>query len=389
MEHLVDKAIEDFRSSIYAYTKFITPNDTGSTGSHQSGFHISKSAWQLFFDTEGVKGTNKDVFITIKWQDDFETSSRFIYYGAKTRNEYRLTRFGRGFPFLTEDNVGNFLILCKAGPEYYKAYVLTTDEQIENFISSSGISITDTDQLLKSKHPTPAEDSISELITEALKKIENKFPTSQWVSKKAQELFFSTNKSADKYNNLDPDILLLHWIDIEYELFRAIENRYYENDLQKGFKDLQELINLSNSLLNRRKSRAGKALENHLSEIFTQKNIKHETQVITEGNKKPDFIFPNGKAYHDITFNIEDLFVMAAKTTCKDRWRQILNEADRIEYKHLMTLQQGISKNQLKEMTDHKVILVVPNIYKKSFPREYLDKILSLSDFINKVKSHQ
>jgi hypothetical protein len=47
-----------------------------------------------------LKSKNKDEFITINWQDDFETSSRFIYYGVGSRNEYRLTRFGRGFPFL-------------------------------------------------------------------------------------------------------------------------------------------------------------------------------------------------------------------------------------------------------------------------------------------------
>jgi len=48
-------------------------------------------------------------------------------------------------------------------------------------------------------------------------------------------------------------------------------------------------------------------------------------------------------------------------TTCKDRWRQVINEADRIPEKHLFTLQPTISKNQLREMTDEKVHLVVPS----------------------------
>ena len=45
-------------------------------------------------------------------------------------------------------------------------------------------------------------------------------------------------------------------------------------------------------ILNRRKSRAGKSLEHHLSTIFHASDLKFEEQVVTEGNKKPDFIFP-------------------------------------------------------------------------------------------------
>ena len=43
----------------------------------------------------------------------------------------------------------------------------------------------------------------------------------------------------------------------------------------------------------------------------------------------------------------------------KDRWRQVLNEADCIETKYLFTLQQGISKNQLREMKHTKTAYFV------------------------------
>ena len=72
-----------------------------------------------------------------------------------------------------------------------------------------------------------------------------------------------------------------------------------------------------------RKSRAGKSLEHHLADIFTHNQLLFEEQVITEENKKPDFVFPNGKCYHNITFPGELLTVLGAKTTCKDRWRQV------------------------------------------------------------------
>ena len=86
---------------------------------------------------------------------------------------------------------------------------------------------------------------------------------------------------------------------------------------------------------------------------------------------------------------IKKIKFLAAKTTCKDRWRQILNEADRIKTKHLFTLQQGISKNQLTEMYKYNVQLIVPKQYKNSFPKEFRDRIASLEDFIDFVKSKQ
>jgi hypothetical protein len=74
------------------------------------------------------------------WQDDFETESRFIYYGTGTRNEYRLTRFGRGFPFLKDDDIGSLLVICKIAGGYYRAYVLETEQEIEDYLTFFGIS---------------------------------------------------------------------------------------------------------------------------------------------------------------------------------------------------------------------------------------------------------
>lgn len=111
MSDIVNLAVESVNKGKNSFCKFISANDAGKTGAHQEGFYLPKNSVSLMFDTPGVKGENKDRFVQIKWQNDFTTASRFIYYGQGTRNEYRLTRFGRGFPFLTEDNVGDLFIL--------------------------------------------------------------------------------------------------------------------------------------------------------------------------------------------------------------------------------------------------------------------------------------
>ena len=89
-----------------------------------------------------------------------------------------------------------------------------------------------------------------------------------------------------------------------------------------------------------------------------------------------------------MTFSVENLCTLAAKTTCKDRWRQILNEADRLrdENKYLCTMQQGISSAQMDEMQAEKVILVVPSAYIKTYPKEKQPRIWTVGKFVDYVK---
>lgn len=145
---------------------------------------------------------------------------------------------------------------------------------------------------------------------------------------------------------------------------------------------------MANMVLNRRKSRAGKSLEHHLSAIFDGNDIQYTAQAVTEGNKKPDFLFPSQAAYHNAAFPTDKLISLAAKTTCKDRWRQVINEADRLRGlpKYLCTLQQGISPAQMDEMQVENVILVVPRPYISSYPADRRDRIWTVTKFVDYVR---
>lgn len=89
-----------------------------------------------------------------------------------------------------------------------------------------------------------------------------------------------------------------------------------------------------------------------------------------------------------MTFSIDRICTLAAKTTCKDRWRQILNEADRLRdrSKYLCTMQQGISASQMDEMQAEKVILVVPKKYHSAYPQDKRDRIWIIGKFVRYVK---
>ena len=376
MTELVEKAINSVNKGVTSFCKFITANDTGETGAHQEGFYIPKAAYSLFFDKQGLRGNNEENFVKIKWQDDFETDSRAIYYGQGTRNEYRLTRFGKGFPLLQEEYTGGLLIITKLEDSYYKAFILNDEDDIEYFLDNFGMSPVDTNALIATEE-TSLSITAEAIIEQFMKNLSNTFPETLRIANAAREIAGQLHKINPQRILTAPDRVLVDWIHTEYELFKKIETHYYTPQISQAFNSVGEFIDLANTILNRRKSRAGKSLEHHLDVIFTTYGLKFSHPGRREGYKKPDFIFPGNDQYPDVTFSRKTLVFLGAKTTCKDRWRQILNEADRINNKHLFTLQQGISKNQLKEMYDSNVILVIPEAYISSYPVEYQEKILS------------
>jgi hypothetical protein len=78
--------------------------------------------------------------------------------------------------------------------------------------------------------------------------------------------------------------------------------------------------------------------------------------------------------------------MLAVKTTVKDRWRQILNEADRIGRKHLLTTQEGVSIKQFNEMVNAGVQLVVPAPLKKKFPNYVQERLQTVASFIGDIR---
>lgn len=386
METLSSFAISDAIVSDKFFCKFLSANDTGETGGHQDGIYIPKNSISLMFDEPGVKGQNKELSSEIIWQNDFKTTACFKYYGQGTRNEYRITRFGRGFPFLQPEYTGALLVILKLKDTSYKAYVLNSEDDINAFLDYFGLSSTETNRLIEQKSVS-LETQEEFAIKEFVQTLNVDFPSSEEMSLTAQSIQNAVYNH-NEYILTNPDKKLLDWTAVEYNLFRAVEHARYGEKITKGFNDVESFIEMANQVLNRRKSRAGKSLEHHLSTLFKGNNLEFTAQAVTEGNKRPDFIFPSEKAYHDMTFSTDKLISLAAKTTCKDRWRQVLNEADRLRTKRkfLCTLQQGISSPQLKEMKDENVVLVVPAEYISKYPQQYQSEIWSVKKFIDYVK---
>ena len=278
------------------------------------------------------------------------------------------------------------IVIVQKNFEEYDSWILNTDYEIEKFLDAFNLSPTETGILIDTKKFS-SELKTEQEILKFISTLEIDFPPAEIMSQVARNIHEKIfNHSENIIQN--PDTKLLQWIEMEYTLFRKIEEARYGEKIFHGFNSMQEFIDVANSVLNRRKSRAGKSFENQLKAIFDGNNLHYDSQAVTEANKKPDFIFPSSNAYHDLNYSADKLIVLGAKTTCKDRWRQILNEADRVrgKKKYLCTLQQGISIQQLQEMKSEKVVLIVPRPYIEKYPKEFRQEIFTLSQFINFVK---
>jgi len=188
----------------------------------------------------------------------------------------------------------------------------------------------------------------------------------------------------------DPDAALVDWMDREEQMFRRLERRIVAERIQNGFHtddgaDVDGFLSFSLSVQNRRKSRVGSALENNLEEIFTQHRITFARGAETENRNRPDFLFP-GQEYRDESFPSHKLAMLDAKSTVKDRWRQVLSEARRIEDKHLLTLELGISENQTDEMRAKRLQLVVPRKIQATYRPRQLAWLMDVSSFLALLK---
>ena len=180
------------------------------------------------------------------------------------------------------------------------------------------------------------------------------------------------------------DDLLYYWYNTETKLFLSFEKYLLDEEINRGL-SAERFISLSKTFLNRRKARAGQSLENHIEQIFIDRNIAYSRTPVTEGKSRPDYIFPSIEAYRDPGFPSVRLYMLGVKTTCKDRWRQILTEAARIKTKHLLTIEPGISENQTMEMKQQGVRLVLPRCLHSSFLDNQKEWIMGVEDFLKVV----
>lgn len=370
--------------------KRLSGNDTGLTGGHQVGMYIPKTFVEDVLpeiNSREIPNPDKIFDCYIASHDCLQENVRAIYYNNKftsggTRNESRITCWA-GSPLQDVENTGSiciFACLRESGHLISLCWVARSADEEELIEYWLGMEV-EPGQVFNSRRADEAKDI----------PLFKQLPVAWFdIFPSGKEIFdFIVSKVSQADWSKTVDELLLKRRALEFDVFAEIERRDVLPRIKDGFTAVDEFVKYANSVANRRKSRAGTSLELHLESIFRYEQLQFETQVVTEQNKKPDFIFPSGRDYHDPVFPSCKLHMLAAKTCCKDRWRQVINEADRISPKHLFTLQEGVSGNQLNEMSEHGIVLVVPQPIMKSFPKEYHGRIMNLGGFMDYIKASQ
>ena len=314
----------------------------------------SRSEWRLYYGDGTTSAEAGDLFALIRRESDGRLAVVVAPSGSTWEQQVR-TIFGNAL-----DPGGSFnAIELGSVPNLY---AVTATELFE--------------LLGWGDEPGPITDA--PFAEEALAQFGLRFPSSITFSRFIQDRVVI---SAD-----EPDEALLTWWNAEEAHFREHERRIVDEQLAAGFDDVDALLTFSLSVHNRRRVRAGLAFENHIRTILERNGLRHSFKTRITGDGEPDFLFPGIDEYSDLAFNGAHLTMLAAKTTCKDRWRQVLQEAPRIERKHLCTLEPAISTAQLTEMADHLLTLVAPTAVVESYSVPPGYEVLTLADFIQLVR---
>jgi hypothetical protein len=381
------------------YVKRLSGNDTLANGSHQAGPYIPKPvAFRVLPDLYKPDLINPDVLLNLYIDSHHDhRQARAIWYNNKTRNEARITRLGGlKSALLDPENTGAlaiFVFTIEGVSIENSCHVWVCEHELEEDLIEAhigpveprkdGYVFTFDETSLKDTQVRPSTRSTCWLApSEIPSNWLNRFPSGMEIIEKTLELWPD--------NGINPDKRLIQRRDCEFILFQSLESAIELPRIQQGFEGVNEFINHAQTILQRRKSRSGRSLELHTRAIFLEEglneNIDFSWQPKTEDDKKPDFIFPSVNSYKNINFPDSKLRMLAVKTTCKDRWRQILNEADRIRNKHLFTLQEGVSQNQFNEMKKEGVQLVVPEPLINSYPPSVRPHLQTLESFIGDVR---
>lgn len=207
----------------------------------------------------------------------------------------------------------------------------------------------------------------------------SKMPAPEILAADAQRVFLQQNQLDDlsPYEMPNPgDAIMKISRDIEYSLYKRAERRYRAaeviriitsggtdivSSVVRGFPDLDATF-LSAS--QHRKSRAGRSFEQHIARLLRDGRVAFEEQAVT-GGRRPDFVLPSLVVLKAKKRTFEEAMVLSAKTTLRERWKQVTMEKFNCAL-FLATVDDRVSSAAIDDMNTQGIHLVVPESLKKS-----------------------
>ena len=387
---------------VHWYVKRLSGNDTLANRAHQAGPYLPKQFLFTIFPVLNIPeqlnpDTRFDLYID---SHDDHRLARAVWYNNKfhsgTRNETRITGLGgRASALLDPESTGAIALFAFSESTLDKkpeCHIWVCRNEFDEIQIEDRIGPVDPGI---SNVLIPHPETVSDIDAKALRTDcwldSNEIP-SEWLDKYPSGAEFAQKAlELQIFDSLPPDSRLIKRRECEYELFRSVEEAVELPKVKQGFDKMQMFLALAQTILQRRKARSGRSLEIHARAIFKEEGLREDRhfsyQVVTPQGRRPDFVFPSEAAYLDRTFPDAQIRMLAVKTTCRDRWRQVLNESDRpLLRTHLLTVQEGVSEAQHREMAKSGVKLVVPAPLKRKFPKSVRPELQTLSEFIDEVR---
>lgn len=165
----------------------------------------------------------------------------------------------------------------------------------------------------------------------------------------------------------DPDRTLYDWYTFTYDLFLGYEEHLLQPVLDGHFAnqehiDVHQFFQVAKRLTNSRFSRAGGSFEAQVSALFSALGINYTAQSkgLPDGSK-PDFLLPGRRYYDSPDPDVLPLVTfLGAKTTTRERWLQLVAEAQLVDTRHMMTMDKGLNRSKVETMGKKNVVPVLP-----------------------------
>lgn len=204
--------------------------------------HPTRTEWRFYYhDNPFEKAQVDDIFILANSVDKgvigiiVSSKSGWLYTICKIFN-LRITELENKFVIIDDRILINELSIIET-----------------QFFEALGISLT-----------TGFEGSVERIAEKELDialKSNLKFPKPERLAKASQDI-------VNKLGINNPDDLLIAYLEKETEIFYCIERKLLEVKLENRFETVEDFINFSLSIQNRRKSRRGISFQNQLEALF-------------------------------------------------------------------------------------------------------------------------
>lgn len=400
---------------------------------HQAGVYIPKEQRESDFfpplrekvRDEPDAAPIREVFFNTEWpQLQLERDSRLVHYTSKGE-ETHLTRLPKeSFAQLPP---ASFFVMARTGfPRRTRYVCLTIDSEsaeadmLRDIFSLSSEFVCDV--LSPEEAVRKARSQTLSFFEEALAAYQAgriaafgarhaSLPPPQELARMAREAYLARRGLSvlDPYALSTPgDAIREISRDIEWQLFKELQMKakavelirlVLGDDPSKSSPDrvlwsivenYQRLDALFLSASQQRKSRAGASFELQIEELLRNGRVPYERQVVLEAKKRPDFVMPGKSLLRSERRNKEDVLILSAKTTLKERWKQVQRELTNCDF-FLATVDENVAGNAIEDMRALGVALVVPESLKDSDSTEYRShpNVIDFASFFADIRSER